>query len=100
MTGYTLGMKRAVFVPDDIFAEAERLARRMKKSRSELFRDALAEYITRHAHDRVTETMNQVCAEIGGDDDPLSRLLRGTSWGGQSGDLSQRYLMGQLAKPQ
>lgn len=71
VTGYTLGMKTTVFVPDDIFAEAERLAQSMKKSRSELFSDALAEYISRHADDRVTETMNQVCAEIGGDADPF-----------------------------
>lgn len=58
-------MKTAVSVPDEIFAKAERLARRMKKSRSELFSNALAEYVARHAPDHVTETMNQVCAEVG-----------------------------------
>jgi antitoxin MazE6 len=51
-------MKTAVSVPDEVFAKAERLARRMKKSRSELFSNALAEYIDRHAPDHVTETMN------------------------------------------
>jgi metal-responsive CopG/Arc/MetJ family transcriptional regulator len=58
-------MKTAVSIPDDVFAKAERLARRMKKSRSELFSNALDEYIARHAPDQVTEAMNHVCAEIG-----------------------------------
>jgi len=63
--GYTRGMKTAVSIPDEVFAKAERLARRMKKSRSELFSNALAEYVARHAPDHVTETMNKVCAEVG-----------------------------------
>lgn len=62
--GYTLGMKTAVSIPDDIFERAERLARRMKKSRSELFSHALGEYVARHAPDEVTEAMNQVCAQV------------------------------------
>lgn len=57
-------MKTAVSIPDDVFQKAERLARRMKKSRSELFADALVEFVARHAPDDVTETMDQVCAEI------------------------------------
>lgn len=84
-TGYTFGMKTAVSVPDDVFAKAERLARRMKKSRSELFSNALVEYIARHAPDHVTETMNQVCDEIGGDADPFvaaasRRILERAEW--------------------
>ena len=64
-------MKTAVSIPDDVFEKAERLARRMKKSRSELFSRALAEYVARHAPDQVTEAMNQVCAEIGIEPDPF-----------------------------
>jgi hypothetical protein len=84
-SGYTFGMKTAVSVPNEIFAKAERLARRMKKSRSELFSIALAEYIARHAPDHVTETMNQVCAEIGGEADPFvaaasQRTLERAEW--------------------
>jgi metal-responsive CopG/Arc/MetJ family transcriptional regulator len=62
-------MKTAVSIPDDVFEKAERLARRMKKSRSELFSRALAEYVARHAPDQVTETMNQVCDEISPESD-------------------------------
>lgn len=58
-------MKIAVSVPDDVFEEAERLARRMKRSRSEVYSRALAEYVARHAPDRVTEAMDRVLAELG-----------------------------------
>jgi predicted transcriptional regulator len=40
---HTKGMKTAISIPDDVFAGAGRLARRTKKSRSQLFRDAVRE---------------------------------------------------------
>jgi predicted transcriptional regulator len=52
-------MKTAVSIPDEVFEEAERLARRMKKSRSALYSRALAEYLARRAPDHVTEAMNR-----------------------------------------
>jgi metal-responsive CopG/Arc/MetJ family transcriptional regulator len=58
-------MKVAISVPDDVFNEAESLARRLNTSRSELYSRALAEFVGHHAPDRVTERMNQVVAEIG-----------------------------------
>jgi hypothetical protein len=63
--GYTQGMKTAISIPDDVFAKAERLARRMKSSRSELFSRAVAEYIARHSPDHITEQIDDVCREIG-----------------------------------
>jgi antitoxin MazE6 len=69
-------MKIAVSVPDDIFEEAERLARRMKRSRSEVYSRALAEYLARHAPDRVTEAMDRVLAEIG---EPAEQFVRAAS---------------------
>jgi metal-responsive CopG/Arc/MetJ family transcriptional regulator len=56
-------MKTAVSLPDDVFDEAERLARRLHKSRSELYREALAEYVARHEPERVTEALDRVAAE-------------------------------------
>ncbi|MCI0485615.1 MAG: ribbon-helix-helix domain-containing protein [Blastocatellia bacterium] len=78
-------MKTAVSIPDDVFEQAERLARRMKKSRSELFSQAVVEYLARHAPDHVTETMNQVCAEIDTEPDPFvsvasQRALERSEW--------------------
>lgn len=57
-------MKTAVSIPDDVFEGAERLARRTRKSRSQLFSDALREYVARHAADEVTEAMDRVCAGV------------------------------------
>jgi predicted transcriptional regulator len=78
-------MKTAVSIPDDIFMKAERLARRMKKSRSQLFSNALADYVARHEPDQVTEAMNQVCAAVGNETDPFvsaasRRLLEHVEW--------------------
>ncbi|PYN93066.1 MAG: hypothetical protein DMD91_31015 [Candidatus Rokuibacteriota bacterium] len=69
-------MKIAVSVPDDVFQEAEELARRTKRSRSEVYSRALAEYVARHAPDRVTEAMNRALAEIG---DPVDHFVRTAS---------------------
>ena len=69
-------MKIAISVPDDVFAEAERLARRMKRSRSEVYSRAVAEYVARHAPDRVTEAMDRALAEIG---EPADQSLRAVS---------------------
>lgn len=66
-------MKTAVSIPDEVFEEAERLARRMKRSRSEVYSRALAEYVARHASDRVTEAMNQALGEIDERADGFSR---------------------------
>jgi len=58
-------MKTAVSIPDEVFERAERLARRSKKSRSQLFSEAVREYVARHAPEEVTEAMDRVCAEVG-----------------------------------
>jgi len=58
-------MRTAVSIPDEMFAKAERLARRSKRSRSELFSAALSEYVARHAPDEVTKAINRVCADVG-----------------------------------
>jgi metal-responsive CopG/Arc/MetJ family transcriptional regulator len=78
-------MKTAVSIPDEIFADAERLAKRMKRSRSEIFSRALAEYLARHMPDLVTEAMNQTLVEVNELTDPFTiaagtRLLSRTEW--------------------
>jgi len=78
-------MKTAVSIPDDVFAKAERLARRSKRSRSELFSAALSEYVARHAPDEVTEAMDRVCAEVGEQPDRFvptaaRRVLARSEW--------------------
>ena len=57
-------MKTTVSIPDEVFEKVERLARRTRKSRSEVFSAALREYVARHAPDEVVEAMNAVCDRI------------------------------------
>jgi predicted transcriptional regulator len=84
--GYTRGMKTAVSVPDDVFARAEDLAKRLKLNRSQLFSRALAEFVARHAPEDVTDALDRVCAEIDDDEEAdfvLSagrQMLRRTKW--------------------
>jgi len=47
-------------MPDTLFTHAEWLRRWQKKSRSVLYRDALAEYLERHYGNAITESINQV----------------------------------------
>ncbi len=42
----------------------ERLARRARRSRSEVYSAVLVEYAARHAPDEVTEAMNRVCGQV------------------------------------
>ncbi len=78
-------MKTAVSIPNDVFDRAERLARRAKKSRSQLFSEALKEYVARHAPEEVTDAMDRVCAELGDPADPFvssaaRRVLERSQW--------------------
>ena len=63
-SGYTKGMKTAISIPDDIFRDAERLAYQIKKSRSQLFSDAIKEYVARHAPNEIADAMDRVCAAL------------------------------------
>jgi predicted transcriptional regulator len=70
-------MKTAVSIPEDVFTEAEELARRLRTSRSRLYSRALSEFVARHAPDRVTEAMDRVLDEVGpGADLFVSRAAR------------------------
>jgi metal-responsive CopG/Arc/MetJ family transcriptional regulator len=86
--GYTFSMKTAVSIPDDVFEQAERLAKRTKRSRSRIFSDALREYVARHTPDEITEAINRACAELGSqnrDEDRFAvsagrRVLERSEW--------------------
>lgn len=78
-------MKTAISIPDDVFRAAERHARRARKSRSQLYAEALSEYLARHAPDEVTEAMNKVVAEMNEPIDPFvataaRRILERSEW--------------------
>jgi metal-responsive CopG/Arc/MetJ family transcriptional regulator len=57
-------MKTAISIPDDLFKRADKLARRARKSRSQLFAEAMREYLARHDPDSVAEALDRVAAEV------------------------------------
>jgi metal-responsive CopG/Arc/MetJ family transcriptional regulator len=84
--GYTSGMKTAVSIPDDVFEKVERLAKRGRRSRSEVYAAALREYVARHSPDEVTDAINRVCQEVDQTEDikflnaAARRLLKKVEW--------------------
>jgi antitoxin MazE6 len=81
----TLGMKIAVSIPDKVCQGAERLARRMKISRSSLFSRAMKEYLERCGLKEITEAMNEACTEVGEVPDTFvstaaRRILKRSEW--------------------
>ncbi len=78
-------MKTAISLPDEVFRAAERHAGRMRKSRSQLYAEALSEYLARHAPDEVTKAMNQVMEELEEPTDPFvttaaRQILEKSEW--------------------
>jgi metal-responsive CopG/Arc/MetJ family transcriptional regulator len=71
-------MKTAISIPDELFRAAEKAARRMKLSRSELYRRALAQYLEKQRDSLITETLNEVYAtgQPGRVDAVLDRMQR------------------------
>jgi hypothetical protein len=63
-SGYTMGMRTTVTIPNPVFEEAQRLACRTRTSRSRLYTDALREYLLRHAPDEVADTMDRVVEQL------------------------------------
>jgi len=55
-------MKVAVSVPDPIFEAADRLAKQRQVPRSQLFSEALQEYLLRHGATAITARLNEVYA--------------------------------------
>lgn len=72
-------MKAAVSIPDEVFEEGERLARRLQTSRSQLYARALADFVVQHDDDKITATINRVLQDVGtGVDDFTRRAARKT----------------------
>ncbi len=78
-------MKTAISLPDSVFREADRFAHRSKKSRSQLYTEAITEYLARHSPDAVTEAMDSVCDRLDVEDDKFTtraaqKILKRESW--------------------
>ena len=79
-------MKVAVSIPDEVFAEADRLAEAIGESRSAFYAQALRDRLRRERDDEVTAAWNASLAEIDQEEDlpfvrrAASLLARRTDW--------------------
>jgi metal-responsive CopG/Arc/MetJ family transcriptional regulator len=78
-------MKTAVSISDDLFAKAEKYAKRKKISRSNLYAKAIEEYLEKEDKRKLIEKINKVCEEVDTSLDPAwrdyqSRRLRNNEW--------------------
>jgi metal-responsive CopG/Arc/MetJ family transcriptional regulator len=62
-------MKTAISIPDRIFRQAERAARRLRMSRSEFFTRAAIEFLKTHPIEDVRASYDLAYGETGGEDD-------------------------------
>jgi metal-responsive CopG/Arc/MetJ family transcriptional regulator len=56
-------MKTAISIPDEIFKEAERAAKKLGVSRSELYAKAVLDFVERYRRENLTEKLNEVYFE-------------------------------------
>ncbi len=78
-------METAVSIPDDLFRRADELAHQLGKSRSELYREALVDYIARRDPLAVTTALNELADELAEDhagfvDAAARRTLQTSEW--------------------
>jgi hypothetical protein len=84
--GYTRPMKTAISIPDRLFEAAEKAARRLGISRSELYQRAVAHYLEAHSGDVVREALDKVYGKKTNRDlDPLieaagEHILKDEEW--------------------
>ncbi len=60
--GYTAAMKTAISIPDTVYHQAEKTARQLKMTRSELYTKAVASFLERQQAEDITEKLNEVYA--------------------------------------
>ena len=77
-------MKTAISLPDDVYKEAEQLAQRLGKSRSQLYVEALRQYLAAHDDDAITRSVNEVADELNADSEwtlaAAASVLRRVEW--------------------
>jgi hypothetical protein len=59
---HTNGMKIAISIPDSVFRDVKKLAEAQKRSRSEIFVEAVREYLTKLESRRIFDSLNEVYA--------------------------------------
>jgi len=70
------GMKVAISLPDPLFRAAEKLARKLGTSRSQLYAHAIAEYVGARGAQALTAKLNSVYAKESSGVDPALRFAQ------------------------
>lgn len=78
-------MKTAISIKDNVFQEAEKFAKKAKISRSQLYTDALEEYLAKRNEADLIARINAVCEEVDTSLDPAirqyqSRAIKREKW--------------------
>jgi metal-responsive CopG/Arc/MetJ family transcriptional regulator len=78
-------MKTAISVPDPVFKEAEKLKKKLKMSRSQLYSQAVKSYVKAHRQSDVTRRLNEVLKDVDSQLDPAwaraqSRAIGRQDW--------------------
>ena len=78
-------MKTAISLPNDLFADAERIARRLKKPRSRVYSEAIREYVARHDPDLVARKLDEIVGALERPEDGFvaaagRKILERTDW--------------------
>jgi hypothetical protein len=58
-------VKTAVSIPDRVFSQADRLAKRLGLTRSELYARAVERFVGEHSDSEVTAALNRIYSERG-----------------------------------
>lgn len=77
--GYTLAMKTAISIPDALFRAADKVAKQLSISRSELYSKAVRDFLAAHPPDDVTKTLDEVYSENPSRLDPAVEQMQGMS---------------------
>ena len=72
-------MKTAISIPNEIFEAAEKLARRLGVSRSELFAKAVSEFLRKHRNDDVSKKLNEIYDGEPSGLDSITEAMQNTS---------------------
>jgi antitoxin MazE6 len=77
--GYTRTVKTAISLPDEVFEAAEELAGTLGVSRSQLYAQAVAEYVAQRRDETITAKLNEVYSKEPAVIDPVLQEMQSRS---------------------
>jgi metal-responsive CopG/Arc/MetJ family transcriptional regulator len=70
---HTIGMKIAISIPDDVFRAVKRAAEEQKRSRSEIFVEAVKAYLEKIESRRILQALNEAYSVPETDEEKATR---------------------------